>query len=672
MRFLKFPIVRFTLLLILGIVTAHFSRSQWWYYLLTVCIVLLGVQWWFARRLIFQKIYFGLITYLCFFAIGLVNYQSRLPQFQAKHYVNLLTGEEQTIKLEIVDILKPDLYNHKFLAKVHSVSGTSSRGKLLLYLPSEANSDPPAIGDKLLVIANPSEIPPPLNPHQFSYVRFMESQNVYRQVKLVSGSHKLFPEKTNDIKVTIQRFRRNLLQKLDASPFGKEEKGIIEALVLGYRGAIDRDIYKAYAAAGAIHILAVSGLHVGIIYFLLQMLLRPLGVTRHRRALKIFILLITLWGYAAITGLSPSVTRAVTMFTFFGLAQLLNRPTNSMNTLFLSLFFLLIWNPKWLFHVGFQLSYSAVFFILWIHPKLFSLYHPKYYLDKLIWTIITVSLAAQLGVAPLSIYYFNQFPGLFLLSNLVILPFIGILVSTGLLIIVLLSMDLLPQWLAETYNFIISLLNDFVKWISIQDRFLFTDIHFSGYLLLGSYLVIIALVVVWNRINPPRIIFALAAVLVLLNMKVLDRMQTSESTLHIFHKNRTTLIGIQQGDQLKAYTDASPTYIQKEYPLRSFSTTMNIRDYLQDSLPDILSFKSKIILIVDSSGVYPKDTSVDMVLLRGSPKIHLERLINTLRPDLIIADGSNYNSFIARWRKTCELKKLPFHHTGDRGAFTLE
>jgi competence protein ComEC len=233
-------------------------------------------------------------------------------------------------------------------------------------------------------------------------------------------------------------------------------------------------------------------------------------------------------------------------------------------------------------------------------------------------------------------------------------------------------MDLLPEWLAVTYNFIISLLNDFVKWIAIQERFLFTEIHFSGYLLVGSYLVIISLVVLWNRINRLRMIFTLSAILLWLSLKYLDRDQTTRYAFHIFHKNRATVIGVQHGDHLRVYKDATLNHLQNEYPLRSFSTAMNIRDYTEDSLPDVLSFKKKIIMIVDSSGVYPNDKSVDVVLLCGSPKIHLERLISNLRPELIVADGSNYTSFITRWRKTCELKKLPFHHTGDRGAFILE
>ncbi|MBT8261811.1 MAG: competence protein ComEC family protein [Bacteroidia bacterium] len=672
MRFVKFAIVRFSLFLVLGIVTGHFLHSVWWFYLLPGFFILFGVLWWLAKRQLFQNVYFALVTYSWFFILGLVNYQIRLPQFQPNHYSTHLTESEQSFMLEISEILKPDRFNFKGIAEVRTISNHATHGRILFFIPLDSLIDTPVTGDQIFTITDPSEIQSPLNPHQFNYARYMQLNDVYHQMKLSKSNYRLLSGRSFTIITLVDEYRGKLLQKLDASAFGKEEKGIIEALVLGHRHTIDRDLYRAYAAAGAIHILAVSGLHVGIIYFILQLLLSPLKFVRKGKTIKVILLVLLLWAYATITGLSPSVTRAVTMFTFFGMSQLLNRPTNSINTLFLSFFFLLLWNPKWMFHVGFQLSYSAVFFILWIQPRLYRLYHPKYYLDKLIWTIITVSLAAQIGVGPLSIYYFNQFPGLFLLSNLVILPFISVIVSLGLIIVALLSIDLLPDWFAASYNFVIGLLNDFVKWVSVKDSFLFSEIHFSRYHLFGSYLVILAFVLLWQRLSRPRIIISLCSILLFVCAVLLDKFETSQSKFIVFHKNRSSLVGIQQGNSLKVLKRDSVSKFENDYPIKAFSTAININEYSEIILPNAFSFGSKRILVVDSTGVYPGDEDADIVLLCDSPKIHLERLIDSLSPGLIISDGSNYRSYVDRWRKTCELKKLPFHHTGDRGAFTLE
>lgn len=673
MYFTRFPVVRFSFFLMLGIITAHYIQSSAWFYLLPSAIVLLFVAWLIARRQLFQKFYFGLTTYLCFFSIGLVNYQLRIPQFQAYHFSKHISEEKlYTLKLTVQEVLKPNSYSEKYLAEVLSLDERSLDGRMLLYLPKGDSTRIYSPGDKIIVQGQISTIKPPLNPHQFNYAAFMQLQNVYHEMRLDHQYVKQIPERSLSIKGYGLEIREQMIRKLDSSVFGSEEKSIIQALILGQRNDIDPNLYRSYAAAGAIHILAVSGLHVGIIYFLLLTMLRPLRWLPFGKHIRIVLLVILLWGYAILTGLSPSVTRAVTMFSFFALAQLLNRPTNSINTLFLSLFFLLIWNPKWLLHVGFQLSYVAVFFILWIQPILHRIYTPKFYLDKMIWSILTVSVAAQLGVAPLSIYYFNQFPGLFLLSNLVILPFLSLLVCFGIVIVILLSLDLLPDWLAATYNYLIGTLNRFVSWVATQDAFLFQEIHFSFLILIGTYVLIIGMLRCGYNFSTNRFRFALGSLLIFLLVLFLNKFRTTVSDLTIFHKTGESLITIRQGHELKLLKGDTSIAYSKKYPIRDYRTAIGSKDYSEEKLPDILSYKGRIIIVIDSTSVYPRAQEVAMVLLRDNPKIHLDRLIDSLQPGRIIADGSNYRSFVKRWRKTCIKRKLLFHFTGDRGAFILE
>ena len=203
------------------------------------------------------------------------------------------------------------------------------------------------------------------------------------------------------------------------------------------------------------------------------------------------LIVIMLWGFAFLTGLSPSVIRAVTMFSFFAFAKIINRDTNAINTLFLSYFTLLIINPNWLFHVGFQLSYLAVLFILWLVPVWNKVYYPKHMILKKFWGIITVTLAAQIGIIPLSLYYFHQFPGLFILTNLIVLPIIGLILFLGILLIFLSSINTVPDWFAFSYNYLIKLLNSFISWIAEQNIFLFQDISFNFNQVIFSYLILI-------------------------------------------------------------------------------------------------------------------------------------------------------------------------------------
>ena len=225
--------------------------------------------------------------------------------------------------------------------------------------------------------------------------------------------------------------------------------------MLGQRQDISKEIYNSYTQAGAIHILAVSGLHVGIILLLLNFIFKPLIYFKNGNYIKLIVIVLILWSYAVIAGLSASVVRAVTMFTAVAIGMHLKRPTNVYNTLTISAFFLLLFKPMFLFDVGFQLSYLAVLAIVIIQPMLEKLWKPKFKLIDFFWKIFTVTIAAQFGIIPVSLYYFHQFPGLFFLSNLVIIPCLGFILGFGILIIILGLLNLLPNFLASTFGFVI-------------------------------------------------------------------------------------------------------------------------------------------------------------------------------------------------------------------------
>jgi len=672
MRFFDFPIVRFSLFLALGVICSHSYPSQLWFVLFGSSIPLLLITWICARNNLFQKPYFGIATYLSFFCLGAVNHQLRSPDHQAGHYIHFLSEENNPcLTIEMLNTQKPDNFYHRFIAEVKMVNSSATHGKLLVYLPKDSGIIMPSPGDQITVFTQPKAPPEALNPGQFNYANFLRSKDIFRQITIHPEEIIRHNRDHRDFLSQIHDLRNSLLQKLEAYPFGVEELSIVKALTLGHRNSIDKDLYRSYAAAGAIHVLAVSGLHVGIIYFILNWIFQPLLFLPKGRKIMVLLVVLSLAFYALITGMSPSVTRAVTMFSFFGMARLLNRPTNSINNLFLSFFFLLLWNPKWLFDVGFQLSYTAVFFILWIHPKIHTFYKAKYFADRLIWSTLSVSFCAQLGVAPLSIYYFNQFPGLFLLSNAVVLPFIGVLVGSGLLLLFLASADLAPIWFAGLVNWVVKLLNRFVVWISEQELFILRDLVISEVGVIASYALIVGLIPVFSRFGFKKFRVLLITIVVFLISITPFEIGRDSHQLIVFHKSKKTLIGVRKNRSLLILKQDSSS-VATEYPIASFRSSERLKFYSEGNIPAVIRFKQSTILVVDSTGVYPRDRSVDLVLLSGSPKVHLDLLIENLKPKMIVADGSNYTSYAQRWAKTCKNRKLPFHHTGASGAFILE
>ncbi|MCZ4318483.1 ComEC/Rec2 family competence protein [Aequorivita viscosa] len=674
MKFINFAVVKFSTFVVLGILTAYFYPIPA-ILIYFVLALLFGVflLWFWTRKQLIQNIYFGIAAYLCFFAIGYFSYQIRLPQFQPKHFSHLIVDDNpEIIQLKINQSIKPDQFNLKYFATVNAINGIPANGKILLNISKDSLQEPFSADEILLVYASIFEIPKPLNPHQFDYSKYMKNLGVYGQIKIsekavlktVDGSKTLFG--------IAQNFRAKIVQKLHKTKLQTDERAIIQALILGEKKDIEKNLYNAYAAAGAVHILAVSGLHVGILYLVLAFLFRPLLQWKYGSFIRAIIIVLLLWGFALLSGLSPSVTRAVTMFSFFAVAKLFNRETNSLNTLFLSFLTLLIINPLWLFQVGFQLSYLAVFFIVWLQPLFYRIGYSKYRFVRKIWAIVTVTLCAQIGVLPLSLYYFHQFPGLFLLTNIVVLPFLTLLMCGGILIVILAAFQILPHWLAEAYNYVIEGLNTFINWVAVQDEFLFKSIHFSALKVLGAYLVIIAIALFLKKMKYRRLMFSLLAISAFITIYIYDEYRTSANQLMVFQKSRQTLIGYKNGKDFVVFKNDSTTNISENYPIKSFKTAINVDNYSEEKLPKLFQYKGKNILVLDSLGIIPKQKNTHTIILTNSPKINLNRLIDSLKPQQIIADGSNYFSYVARWAETCKLKKLPFYHTAKQGAFPID
>ncbi|CAM3291066.1 ComEC/Rec2 family competence protein [Aequorivita lipolytica] len=674
MKFINFTVVKFSVLLVLGILTAYFLPITT-FLLNYLLLLLLGVYglWLWARKQLIQNIYFGVATYLCFFAIGYFSYQMRMPQFQPNHYTRITSENTPTLlQLKIAQTLKPDKYNLKYFTTVNAINGVPTNGKILLNISKDSLTKFVFPDEMLLVYTPILEISKPLNPHQFDYSSYLKSLGVYNQLRISENDILKTKKGSKTLKGIAQNLRAGIIEKLQNTKLKTDERAIIQALVLGEKKDIDKNLYDEYAAAGAVHILAVSGLHVGILYIILAFLFKPLLRWKYGVFFQAILIVLLLWGFALLSGLSPSVTRAVTMFSFFALAKLFNRESNSINTLFLSFLTLLIINPLWLFQVGFQLSYLAVFFIVWLQPLFYKIGYSKYWVLRKVWAIVSVTICAQIGVFPLSLYYFHQFPGLFLLTNIVVLPFLTVLMCGGILIVVLTSLNSLPDWFAEMYNFLIEGLNGFIHWVATQDEYLFQNIHFSTLKVLGAYLLIVALALFFTKMNYQRLVSSLLAFSVLITIYIYDELSTSTNQLVVFQRSKQTLIGYKSRQHFMVFKNDSTKNISDTYPIKSFITAVNINTYSEEELPKLFRYKDKNILVLDSLGIFPNHQITHTLLLTNSPKINLNRIIDSLKPKQIIADGSNYFTYVKRWEKTCKLKKLPFCHTAKQGAFPIE
>lgn len=294
--------------------------------------------------------------------------------------------------------------------------------KVIVYFSKTGFDSGISLGDQLIVLAKPQEIKNMGNPFEFDYRALMHKKEIWFSVYLTEGTYLKTGHRFNRIGYLAEKLRDRLIFKLSENINSKQELAVIEALTLGYRAELDRETINSFTSTGAMHVLAVSGLHVGLIYFILGFFLAPLKRTQIGRLLFPALMILFLWSYAFITGFSPSVQRATVMFSFIILGDVMRRRVNIYNTLTASALILILLNPDVLFEVGFQLSYLSVFGIVLIQPKLSGFLEIKNKFLKGVWDLLTVSIAAQLATFPLGLFYFNQFPNFFWLSNFFVIP----------------------------------------------------------------------------------------------------------------------------------------------------------------------------------------------------------------------------------------------------------
>tara|TARA_R110000822_G_scaffold106288_2_gene234361 strand:- start:278 stop:1270 length:993 start_codon:yes stop_codon:yes gene_type:complete len=327
-----------------------------------------------------------------------------------------------------------------------------------------------------------------------------------------------------------------------------------------------------------------------------------------------------------------------------------------------------------LFDVGFQLSYLAVFGIIWVQPKLVTLYTPRFLVDKKIWQLITVSIAAQVGILPLSIYYFQQFPGLFVLSNLVIIPFLGAILIGGILVIFMSLLHMLPSFLVAAFGFVISLMNGFVSWVAKQEQFLLKEISISFLMMLGCYFLVFLGILFLIQKTPKRLIYFLVAILLVQSIYFFEEKTANEKEAFIvFHKSRFSIIGRRIGVKMNLQENLETIQPKEIKAVKSYRVAEYMSAIEKVNFKNYIRFNEQDILLIDSLGVYQlQKLEKPIVVLQYSPKINLERVIQVLKPSLIIADGSNYKSDVNNWELIALKKEIRFHYTGKKGAFILE
>lgn len=675
MKILQFPLARIFIGFLFGIFLFRTFNPNSTFVLYSLVIGLTGLlfSYFHSKKNKLYNVIFGCFALLISITIGFstslihkentnpIHYTNQVSDYDSIHYMDLM----------VIEKLKRTKRNIRYTCLVTHLDGKKSFGKVILNLSKEKDTlTKIQIGTHLEVLGNIYKNKVPSNPNLFDYGKYLENQEIYAQVyckKINIGAKEL------SLWSYFANFRERIISNLKNSAISKEELNVLNALILGQQQDISPEILKDYQHAGAVHILSVSGLHVGFIMLFITFLLKPIGNSRKGSLVKLCIIILSLWAFAILTGLSPSIVRSATMFSFLSIGIHLKRTVNIYHTLLVSMLLILLFKPSFLFDVGFQLSYLALFFIIWLQPILSSIWQPKSKIKIYFWNIITVSFAAQIGAMPLSIYYFHQFPGLFFLTNLLILPVLGVIMGVGSIAVLIATVTTVPFFIAKTIELLIFVLNAIIHWVADFDTFVFRNISFSKEMLIGSYLAII-LIIIWIKTPEfKRLIMAFLSITFLQVVFVYEKQRTlKKEELIIFHISKNTIITERIGDAVSIYST--------DTILENSSNTILIQSYLIENfchikskkpLQNLMYFKSKKVLIIDSSCVYTNGINPDILVIIQSPKLNMERLLKTYKPKQIIVDGSNFKSYVRLWEATCRKAKIPFHYTNEKGFYKI-
>lgn len=696
----QIPFLRLLLPFLAGILTAVYSGLQIKFlapviialFLLTAILVFLKSLHAYYKYSWAYGIIITALLFLCGFQITILN----TDKFNEDHFSKIQNAElfyAQTNET-ILEKTKSYKVSLNILAVRQNGRWIKTSGKAMCYFKKDSLSKDLRYGDCIILKTKFTEVKPPQNPCEFNYRRFLSFHNIYHQSYIPSENWMAMGiNKGNSILSASISLRESLLAIYKENNITGQELAVGSALVLGYDDKIDQDLISAYASSGALHVLSVSGLHVGIIYLICNYLLFFLDKFKYGQFIKMTLLLFILWFYATLTGLTPSVLRSAAMFSVIVIGQTWKYHTNIFNTLAVSCFVLLLYNPYLIMEVGFQLSYLAVLGIVAIQPWIYDRWQPTSWLGNQIWLITSVSLAAQLATFPLGLLYFYQFPNYFLFSNLIVIPVSTLILGYGLLMFVLGKISAIGITCGKIFSGLVWFLNGSVRIVDEAPGALLKGISISIFETWIIYVLIVFAMVFIYRKQVRYLFISLSTLIILLSLQTLEaRSIHKQKAIIVYNVPKTSAYDLVSGTQTVFLADSSLIHdpgrmlfnvhhnwwdrniVKQQLIEMEHASEFHGEDLLIKN--DLIQFGNKRIAIVRSlpkikSRIHTK-LHVDLILVAKNPKLKISDLQNWFEFKKIIFDPSNSLWKIEKWRKECEERGIDFYSVPDSGAYVEE
>ena len=669
MNWNKYPFIRMLAGLALGIVVAdRVGEYALYKSLLMAVLALLIIVMVVLHRMLNAFRYrwvFGVVAIITFVWLGFIR-------VAVEDHPSMVSGE----KWKLARVLEPPEEREKTVKVLLELD----EGKVMAYLEKDDDALTLDYGN-LIGFSVPLEaVAAPKNPMEFDYRKYLERRGVAWSVYLKGGDW--LPtgvSRVNPVYGFAYRFRERLLQALQHCGVTDEEFGVGAAILLGYDESLPAQVRQNYVAAGSMHILCVSGMHVGIIYLLASFLLGFLDKGKYKAMLKKVILLLLIWFYALITGLSPSIMRSALMISFLIFGELIHRKGFVLNSIAASAFVLLLINPMHLFAMGFQLSYGAVVGIVLLQKPIYHLlFFNNKWLDKA-WEITAVSLAAQVATMPFTVYYFNQFTPYFWLSNLLMTPLSFIVILFGMLLLAVSWVPWVNVAMGRLVWGCIHVMNRVVAGVEQLPLSLVKGLYMDDFQFVLSLLLLLLL---WLFINlkRKRMVMELLTVAVVFASSVAWQSQrrACQSQVIVYSLRNHTAISVIDGfDQVLMCDEGlleEPSVL--DYSLKGYwaacqipmnprchTITEDFSDYHVLKRKELVSTHGILLAFWNPATANDNGSNrlpVDYILVCGRQNPDVSRMLNVYRIGMLLIDGSVPEYLAAEWRLQAEALRIPF------------
>lgn len=696
------PAVRLFIPFVAGIVAGQFFNPPLEYARATAVLAVLplavsffllhktrayGLRWVFGFFMVTGMFLWG----LCFDAS---EKESAIPR---KHSGNLV-GRELLMTGVITEQVIINPYGLKTVLNVHaykdSVSVVPCRFRILAYFRDAGQLNQLGQGQRLIIRGVPERIPDRSNPGSFNYARFMEKKGVMWQVSLRSGDWIVIDTEAGSLKKYAITLRNRLLALLKHSGLESREFAVTAALLFGYTSDIDQELKNGYSVAGATHILSVSGMHVGVVYLFLELLLGFLNRKRWGVWLKCCLLIFTIWFYALLTGMSPPVMRAAAMLSLIIAGKTFRRHPEPLNIIATSAFILLVYQPSLIQDIGFQFSYMAVAGLLFFYKPIYDCYVTSRHIPDKIWSVMAASIAAQLTTFPIALYYFHQFPNYFLLTNILVVPLSALIIYVGMITLAFSPVPVAGLLAGKVLSFLVCTLNGFVLFVEKMPWSLTNGVFINVLELVILFMLMVA-GYQWLVLKRNRWLLVILALLILVpaNWIYRDYLSGKSGFITVYNFRGATAVDFIYHSRNHLFLDykgsrvgsgpGSPTFnhwgirnvqehtIHYLSPDRNCFRRYNRLIYRPAGPVTYFMFSGQIVILVDKgiSAYTGKFGGCDLVILRNNAIWDLKQIKKMFNPSMLVADGSNRGYYVEHWRKQAAMLNLPFHAVQDEGAF---